>query len=530
MDHATRSGRHRAVDGVDLDLFPGEVLALVGESGSGKSTTARAILGLSGRARVGGRILLHGSGGTRTDVLTATERRLRQVRGGEIGFVPQDPAAALNPVQRVGAQVAEAVRLHHRTDRAGARTNAVRLLGEAGLPDPARIALRLPHELSGGMRQRVLVAMALAGGPRLLVADEPTSALDATVQHRLLDHLDHLRSEQNLSMLLITHDLGVAADRAHRIAVMSAGRIVEQGPADAVLHRPGHTYTRALLEAAPGLDDPTGADAPRTDPNANDGPPLVRVENLIKDYGGPEPAVAGVDLTLERGRTYALVGESGSGKTTTARTVIGLTRPTSGSVLFDGVDLTSLRGSRLRRMRRRFQVVYQDPYASLDPRTGAAASVAEPLRAFRVGDRAWRRARAVELLDRVGLHASTADRRPGELSGGQLQRVAIARALALEPDLVVCDEPVSALDVRVQARILDLLAELQRDLGVAYLFISHDLAVVRRVAHRVGVMHRGRIVEEADVRTLFAAPEHEHTHELLAAVPGRARAHREIPV
>ncbi|MFL1375900.1 MULTISPECIES: dipeptide ABC transporter ATP-binding protein [unclassified Nocardiopsis] len=516
VDYRTPAGLRPAVRGVSLDVAPGEVLALVGESGSGKSTTAHAVLGLLPPARIDGSIVLARRDGTALDVTAAGEDRLRQVRGGEVGLIPQDPMAALNPVQRIGRQVAEVLRIHGLADRAGAAREAVELLAQAGLPDPERAARAHPHELSGGMRQRALVAMALAGRPRLLVADEPTSALDVTVQRRLLDHLERLRAEQGLAMLLITHDLGVAADRAHRVAVMHEGRVVEEGPAGEVLTRPAHSYTRALIDAAPGLN----ADAEAAPPPPAAERPLVRARGLAKAFG-PHRAVDGVDLAVHPGETLALVGESGSGKTTTARMVAALTRPTEGSVEFDGVDPAGLGARDLRLLRRRVQVVHQDPYSSLDPKMTVARIVAEPLRAFGVGDRRSRRARALELLERVALPADAADRRPRELSGGQRQRVAIARALALEPDLVVCDEPVSALDVRVQAQILDLLAGLQRDLGVAYLFISHDLAVVRRIAHRVAVMREGRVVEEGPVAELFADPRHDYTRDLLAAIPGR---------
>ncbi|MEE2040010.1 ABC transporter ATP-binding protein [Nocardiopsis sp. CT-R113] len=535
--YRTRTGTRPAVRGISLDLRPGEVLALVGESGSGKSTTAHTVVGLLPPAEVSGSITLFRRDGAPVDTVTASEADLRALRGGEVGLIPQDPMASLNPVQRVGAQVAEALRIHGHADRRTAPAAAVALLADAGLPDPGGAARAHPHELSGGMRQRALVAMALAGRPRLLIADEPTSALDVTVQRRLLDHLERLRAEQGLAMLLITHDLGVAADRAHRVAVMSEGRVVEEGPAEKVLTSPEHPYTRALIDAAPGLGPahPVLARPSRSPAEvrgraprepAVPATPLVRVKGLAKTFPGGRRAVDGVDFHIGRGETYALVGESGSGKTTTARMLLRLTRPTGGTVEFDGTDVTGLRGAALRRLRRRMQIVYQDPYSSLDPRMSVAETVAEPLRAFGEGDRRQRRARAAALLDRVALPADTADRRPGELSGGQRQRVAIARALALNPDLVVCDEPVSALDVRVQAQILRLLAELQRELSVSYLFISHDLAVVRQIAHRVGVMRGGVLVEEGDTGALFEAPADEYTRELLAAVPGSGAALR----
>jgi len=530
LDVAYRQGRDRwlpAVRGVDLTVSPGEVVALVGESGSGKSTTAHAVVGLlpPGGVVRAGRITFAG-----TELAGASERVLRGVRGTGIGLVPQDPAVSLNPVQRVGAQVAEVLRLHGLADRRSAAVRAVEELDRAGLPDAAVRARQYPHELSGGMRQRVLIAIALAARPRLLVADEPTSALDVTVQRQILDHLAALVADLGTAVLLITHDLGVAGDRADRIAVMSRGGIVESGTPSALLGAPSHAYTRALVAAAPSLQ--VTQPPPPPSPPSPMGPapvPVLALRDLVKDYPLPRTAgdgpravraVDGVSLQVLPGRTYALVGESGSGKSTTARLALRLLEPTSGQVSVDGEDVTHARGEPLRALRRRMQLVYQNPYASLDPRFDVEALVTEPLRAFGIGDRTARRARAVELLDRVALPSSVLHRRPRELSGGQRQRVAIARALAPSPDLVVCDEPVSALDVSVQAQVLDLLRRLQADLGVAYLFISHDLAVVRSVAHDVGVMRAGRIVESGPAEQVLGDPQHEYTRTLLDAVPG----------
>ncbi|SEO46303.1 dipeptide ABC transporter ATP-binding protein [Trujillonella endophytica] len=529
VSYATRSGPVPAVRGVDLDVFPGEVVALVGESGSGKSTTAHAVVGL---LPAGGRIdggSIHFSG---RDLTGASEKELQLVRGARIGLVPQDPTVSLNPTRRIGAQVAEVLRVHGLAGRREAAERAVALLGRAGLSEPAVRARQFPHELSGGMRQRALIAVAIAAGPQLLVADEPTSALDVTVQRRILDHLDTLTRELGTAVLLVTHDLGVAADRAQRIAVMSGGRIVETGPTEQVLTDPRDPYTQRLLASAPSLAAARRAASPvavrKGDVPARE--PLVVAEGLSKDFplprGGSGPrvlhAVRNVSFTVERGRTTALVGESGSGKSTTARMVLALTEPTAGRVTFDGTDVTGVRGAALRAFRRRAQLVYQNPYASLDPRFSIEEVVTEPLRAFRVGDRASRATRARELLGRVSLPASVLQRRPAELSGGQRQRVAIARALALAPELVVCDEPVSALDVSVQAQVLELLAELQADTGVSYLFISHDLAVVRQVAHAVVVLRDGEVVESGSTDAIFDAPTHEYTRELLAAIPGTA--------
>ncbi|MGD9988501.1 MAG: dipeptide ABC transporter ATP-binding protein [Pseudonocardia sp.] len=519
-----------ALRGVSLDVAPGEVVAVVGESGSGKSTLAHAVVGLlPPNASVGaGSVTLGGD-----ELLGRSERTMRPIRGARIGLVPQDPTVSLNPVQRVGGQVAEALRVHGLAGRRSARLAAIDLLERAGLPDPHVRARQYPHELSGGMRQRVLIAIAIAAGPELLIADEPTSALDATVQKRILDHVEDLTRESGTAVLLVTHDLGVAADRADRIVVMSGGRLVEQGPTAAVLAAPTDPYTRSLLAAAPGLAAASAPPTPartvgpaRRGPTAT--PPLVSVRGLVKDFPLPRSAGRGavlravddVSFDLGRGETLALVGESGSGKSTTARLVLRLADPTAGTASFDGTDVTTLRGEAWRALRRRAQLVHQNPYASLDPRFTIAEVVAEPLRASAVGSAAERRARAADLVDRVALPGSVLDRRPAELSGGQRQRVAIARALALEPDLVVCHEPVSALDVSVQAQVLDLLAELQTEQQLAYLFISHDLAVVRRVAHRVGVMRDGKLLELAPTEELFASPRADCTRELLAAVAG----------
>ncbi|MFI1034730.1 dipeptide ABC transporter ATP-binding protein [Streptomyces sp. NPDC020951] len=530
VSYRTRGGVVEAVRGVDLDVRPGEVTAVVGESGSGKSTTAHAIIRLlaanggidAGTVRFG-----------RHDLTALSERELRTVRGAQIGLVPQDPTVSLNPVKRIGEQVAEVLRIHGLATRRSATAAAVEILDRAGLPDAATRARQYPHELSGGMRQRALIAVAIAAGPKLIIADEPTSALDVTVQRVILDRLQELTEESGTAVLLVTHDLGVAADRARRIVVMSEGRVVEAGPTREVLDNPRHEYTRQLLAAAPSLATarPRAVTVPGPVPAAEP-VPLVEVRGLVKEFRLPAArgsarslrAVDDVGFTLHRGRTLALVGESGSGKSTTARMVLRLTDPTSGRILFDGADVTAARGAEARALRRRAQLVYQNPYASLDPRFSIGEVITEPLRAFKVGDRASRLDRARELLDRVALPASVLDRRPAELSGGQRQRVAVARALALSPDLVVCDEPVSALDVSVQAQVLDLLAELQADTGVAYLFISHDLAVVRQIAHEVAVMKAGRIVETGTADELFARPAHAYTRELLAAIPGRGHA------
>ncbi|MFJ4656269.1 dipeptide ABC transporter ATP-binding protein [Nocardia sp. NPDC088792] len=520
VEYRGSTGTTTAVQGVSLEVRPGETLALVGESGSGKSTLAHAVIGLlHGGVITGGEISF---GDERIEA--ASQRALQRIRGARIGLVPQDPGTSLNPVQRIGDQVGEVLRIHGRADRRTARLEAVRILEEAGLDRPELRARQYPQDLSGGQRQRVLIGMALACRPELVIADEPTSALDVTVQRRILDHLAARTREAGTAVLLITHDLAVAAERADRIAVMQHGLIVETGAAADVLGNPQHEYTRRLIAAAPALD-PVESRTSAGD-RAAAGPPLLSATGLRKTFhiarGVELTAVADVSLEIGRGETLAVVGESGSGKSTTARIIARLAEADAGTVTFDGADITALRGARLRELRRRIQVVYQNPYVSLNPKLTIEKIVAEPLQAFGIGDRRSRRASVEELLDQVALPGGYLDRRPSELSGGQRQRVAIARALALRPELLVLDEPVSALDVSVQAQILELLERLQSELGLAYLFISHDLAVVRRLADRVAVMRQGRIVETAATTALFGDPQHEYTRELLAAVPRAA--------
>ncbi|MFQ6393846.1 dipeptide ABC transporter ATP-binding protein [Nocardia sp. KC 131] len=508
-----------ALAGASLTVARGEVVALVGESGSGKSTLAQAVIGLLGANAeiISGTISFDGE-----VIDTKSERALRGIRGARIGYVPQDPGLSLNPVQRVGDQVAEALIVHGRADRHGARLRAVELLAEAGLDRPELRASQYPHELSGGQRQRVLIAAALICGPELVIADEPTSALDATVARRVLDGLAEQIAARGTAVLLITHDLAVAAERADRLVVLNGGEVVETGTTAQVLAQPRHPYTKRLLAASPSLA-PFGGFRPR---RASEGTPLLSVRQVHKRFraraGGSVTAVAGVGFDLGRGETLSLVGESGSGKSTTARIALRLTEPDSGAVTFDGHELTKVRGPELRALRQRFQVVYQNPYASLDPRWRVESIIEEPLRAYGVGDRKARRARVRELLGQVALPERFTQRRPAELSGGQRQRVAIARALALHPDLLVLDEPVSALDASVQAQILDLLDRLQTELRLSYLFISHDLAVVRRISDRVAVMREGRIVETGYTTDIFDSPQHEYTRELLSAIPARS--------
>jgi peptide/nickel transport system ATP-binding protein len=515
-----RSGRRdvEAVRGIGFSVAPGERVAVVGESGSGKSTTAAAVVRLlAANATITGTIRFAGE-----DVGALGAQSFRALLGRRIGYVPQDPTVSLNPVKTIGQQVAEVLTIHRVADRRSALEQAVQALERAGIDRPAERARQYPHQLSGGQRQRVLIAIALAARPELVIADEPTSALDVTVQRRILDQLDELTAEAGASTLLITHDLGIAADRADRILVLSGGELVEAGTPDQVLGSPQHSYTRALLAAAPSLNTAGGTFLTRARAGRVQKAPeaLLVASGLVKDFGANR-AVDDVSLTIHRGRTLALVGESGSGKTTTSRLVLRLDEPTAGRIEFDGDDVTAARGAALRRLRRRIQVVHQNPYASLNPRLRVADLVAEPLHSQGIGSRRERSARARLLLDQVGLPSDAVDRRPSELSGGQRQRVAIARALAVQPDLVVLDEPVSALDVRVQAQVLDLLARLQAELGVAYLFISHDLAVVRQVSDDVAVLRDGRVVETGPVDDVFDAPSHPYTRDLLEAIPGR---------
>ncbi|MEU7832564.1 MULTISPECIES: ABC transporter ATP-binding protein [unclassified Nonomuraea] len=507
-----------AVQGISFTVEPGEVVAVVGESGSGKTTTAHSIIGLlpPNATLDSGQILLGDS-----DLATWSTRRMESIRGAQIGLIPQDPSNSLNPVKTVGAQIGEVLRIHKRGDRRTISRRVVDLLTRVGLPDPETRARQYPHELSGGMRQRVLIAIAIALEPRLVIADEPTSALDVTVQRRILDLIDDLRAEFGTAVLLVTHDLGIAANRSDRLIVMKDGRIEEQGPSSQVLSVPQAAYTGQLLRDAPALS----VREFRAVAEATDEEPAIVVRDLVKEFRvGRRPfrAVDGVSFEVRPGTTHALVGESGSGKTTTARMVVRFAEPTSGTVTIAGAG-TVVGGRAGRDFRRHVQLVYQNPYGSLDPRQSIAAIVEEPLRNFRLGDRAARRRRVRDLMERVALPESLLDRRPRELSGGQRQRVAIARALAVDPGVVVLDEAVSALDVTVQAQILDLLEELQRDLGLTYLFISHDLAVVRQISHTVSVMNKGRIVEFGTTQRVFTDPQHDYTRELLAAIPEPVR-------
>lgn len=524
----TEDGVVRAVDGLSFELAPGGALAIVGESGSGKSTAAYALLGLhrGTGARITGSVRVAGH-----DVSAADDAELRRVRGGVAAMVFQDPLSSLDPYQAIGDQIAEVHRVHRPgASRRDARARAAEVLGRVGIPDATRRVRSRPHEFSGGMRQRALIAMALACEPRLLVADEPTTALDVTVQAQILGLLRELREETGMGLILVTHDLGVAAGSVDDLLVMKDGRAVERGPVRALLGAPREPYTRDLLAAVPRIDvRRTGLRAPSADcpsggssDGSSDGAPLLEATGLRREFGRGKRAVTAVDevsLTVRAGETVGVVGESGSGKTTLGRMLVRLLEPTGGELRYRGRDIGALRERELRTFRSELQMVFQDPVSSLNPRRSVGESIADPLRAAgKLGD-AEIVARVRELLERVGLDPGAYHRYPHEFSGGQRQRVGIARALAPEPRLIVCDEPVSALDVTTQAQVVRLLGELQRDLGLALVFIAHDLAVVRQVSDRLVVMRGGRIVEEGPADSVYEQPRHPYTQGLLAAVP-----------
>ena len=510
----------RAVEELSFELAAGRALGIVGESGSGKSATALALLGLhrGTPARVTGEITVDG-----TALHTASDQEIRRLRGSRIAMVFQDPLSSLDPYYSVGDQIAEVYRAHTGAARRAARVHAIEVLDRVGIEDAARRVDARPHEFSGGMRQRALIAMALACEPRVLVADEPTTALDVTVQAQILDLLSDLRADTGMALVLVTHDFGVVASVADDVLVMKEGRAVEHGPATRVLSRPEALYTRSLISAVPRID------APRPVRNVPSTDPLLRVEQVHKHFPAPGgfalrrmPALRAVDgasLEVRRGEALGIVGESGSGKTTLARMMVSLLEPTSGRIVFDGEDLTALPERRLRPSRRDRQMVFQDPVASLNPRRTVGESVAEPLRAHGERDERSIRRTVQRLLEDVGLETAHYDRFPHEFSGGQRQRIGIARALVLRPKLVVCDEPVSALDVTTQAQVVRLLADLREQLGLTLVFVSHDLAVVRQVSDRVVVMRHGQVVESADAETLYTNPQHPYTRTLLDAVP-----------
>jgi len=547
----TSSGPVKGVRSANLEVFPGETVAIVGESGSGKSTTAMAIAHLLAKngSITGGQILFEGR-----DITHVSEKEIRVLRGDQVGLVPQDPMSNLNPMWKVGSQIRETLAANGVATGAEARKRTVQLLEEAGLSDAERRAEQYPHEFSGGMKQRALIAMGLAARPKLLVADEPTSALDVTVQQQILDHLDHLTGELGVAVLLITHDLGLAAERAQHLVVMYKGQVVESGPALELLQDPQHPYTKRLISAAPSLssrrlvsaaqraevreqaqeqaqghETALEAAADRTVEASHDPDAVIEVQNLTKSFpirgkvpwrSTPFLAVDDVSFSLRRGTTTAIVGESGSGKSTVAQMVLKLLEPTSGRVLFEGQDVAGLGRRQLKALRRRVQPIFQNPYGTLDPMYSIYRTIEEPMRLHGIGDARSREAKVRDLLDKVALPAAMMRRYPNELSGGQRQRVAIARALSLDPEVVICDEAVSALDVLVQAQVLELLNDLQAELGLSYLFITHDLAVVRQIADSTLVMEKGKVVEQGTTDEVFHSPQQDYTRRLLAAIPG----------
>ncbi len=509
--------RANAVSDVDLVLRAGKVTCLIGESGSGKSLVARSILGLlpGPHVRVGsGRILFEGQ-----DLAVAPQHKMRAIRGAKIGMIFQEPMTALNPLHTIGRQLDEVLRIHTPLGKAARRARVLELIDSVHLPEPGRIIRSFPHQLSGGQRQRAMIAMALLLNPRLLIADEPTTALDVTTQAQILYLIRELQREHGTSVLFITHDFGVVADIADEVAVLQRGTLVERGTAAAVLGAPGHPYTKALIAAVPKLVPPAGRPA-------NTQPFIVEARDVAKTYGARSlfggrvtRALAGVTVELRRGETLGLVGESGSGKSTLARAITRLLPIDGGEILLDGVDIAQLSRSQLRPVRKRVQMVFQDPYASLDPRQRIIDIIAEgPI--IHGTPPAKAREEAQALLGLVGLDPSAARRFPHEFSGGQRQRIGIARALALHPEVLVADEPVSALDVSVQAQVLALLADIKARLHLSMLFVTHDLRVALQVCDRIAVMKQGEVVEVAPTAEIFFHPQHSYTKALFAAVPG----------
>nr|WP_109864595.1 dipeptide ABC transporter ATP-binding protein [Achromobacter xylosoxidans] len=552
VDFNTENGVFRAVENLDFDVRPGKTLAIVGESGSGKSVTSMAIMRLTdynnGRIATG-QILFRDGDDREVDLTAASDEQMRAIRGNDIAMIFQEPMTSLNPVFTIGDQIIEAIMLHQQLSRSAARKAARALLEKVRLPDAEQLLDRYPHQLSGGMRQRVMIAMALSCQPRLLIADEPTTALDVTIQAQILNTIRELQRDLGTAVIFITHDMGVVAEMADDVVVMLRGRKVEQGPVEEIFRAPKHPYTRALLAAVPRLGSLTGRDLPLRTPQtvlegdtlrevgetreqdtARYDEPVLRVEKLTTRFDVGHNlfgrvthrvhAVEEVSFDVYPGETLALVGESGSGKSTIGKTLQQLVAPTSGAVRYNGQDIFSMDAAGRQRLRQEIQYIFQDPYASLDPRKTVAFSIAEPIRTHRLlTDEAAIARRVGELLEQVGLKPEHARRYPHEFSGGQRQRVCIARALASDPKLIIADESVSALDVSIQAQILNLLMDLQKDRGLSYLFITHDMAVVEKVSHRVAVLYLGQIVELGTRRQIFESPQHAYTRKLLAAVP-----------
>ncbi len=525
IDFRISRGPTSVVAGLDLDVRPGELVALLGESGSGKTVTARAIMGIQDEAATvrADRLDLDG-----TSLLGLSDDQRRRLRGDSMSMVLQDALSSLNPVLSIGDQIGEIFRVHRALGRKQARARAIELLDIVGIASPAARVDDYPHQFSGGMRQRILIAMAIALEPKLLIADEPTTALDVTVQAQILRLLHDLRGRLDMGVLLITHDIGVVTEVADRLVVMHHGRVVEQGDADTVFATPSDAYTRRLLGSAPR---PEPARVLSAENLAGD--PILQVSDLARTFVTGSAlakktvkAVAGVDLVLRRGETLGIVGESGSGKSTLARMVVGLESVDRGSVLYRGEDVTRRTRGRRPAAQAGVGMVFQDPYTSLDPRMRVRDVIAEPHAVARIGTAASRRDRVAQLLELVGLQPDMMERFPHQFSGGQRQRIGIARSLMRDPDVLVCDEPVSALDVTIQAQVVDLLVDIQERLGLSILFISHDLSVVRNLAHRVLVMYRGEVVETGGTEQIFEDPQHDYTRSLLASIPPLTRAER----
>jgi len=548
-----------AVRNLSFHVDRGETLAVVGESGSGKSVTSLALMRLvehGGGKIVGGQMHLRRRNGEVLDLANASPAAMRGVRGADIAMIFQEPMTSLNPVFTVGEQIAESIRLHQGKTHSQAKAEALRMLELVRIPEARNVLGRYPHQLSGGMRQRVMIAMALSCKPSLLIADEPTTALDVTIQAEILQLIRALQQELHMAVVFITHDMGVVAEVADRVLVMYKGDRVEEGPSGTVFAQPAHPYTRALLSAVPRLGSMQGTDGParfpllRVDGTAaavdttpqpaasHDVQPILRVRDLVTRFDVPTGifgrvtrrvhAVEQVSFDLYPGETLALVGESGCGKSTTGRSLLRLVDSQSGSIEFAGQNIGELKGPALQTLRRNIQFIFQDPFASLDPRVPVGYSIMEPLLVHKVASGKDAQQRVEWLLDKVGLQAAHASRYPHEFSGGQRQRICIARALALNPKVVIADESVSALDVSIQAQIVNLMLDLQKEFGVAFLFISHDMAVVERISHRVAVMYLGQIVEIGPRRAIYENPQHAYTKKLMSAVPIADPARRHL--
>lgn len=551
IDFKTDDGIVKAVKNISFNIPRGKTVGLVGESGSGKSVTSLSIMRLIPNPPgdiSSGSITFDG-----TDLLKLRESKMREIRGNKISMIFQEPMTSLNPVFTVGDQIAETILLHQNVSKKEAHGKTLELMDQVGIPDPEKRIKSYPHELSGGQRQRIMIAMAIACNPSLLIADEPTTALDVTIQKQILELLHDLQKKYKMSMLFITHDLGVIADIADEVVVMYRGDIVEKGTTEQIFKDPKHPYTKGLLACRPSLERnplrlPTVSDFMSADgtaktfdvaamakekiikPISAEHPVLLELKDVKKHFpikGGifgkvrsHVKAVDGVSLEVRKGRTLGLVGESGCGKSTLGRTILRLIEPTSGEIKYNGVNIPSLNSTDLRKLRRKMQIIFQDPYASLNPRMTIASAITEPMAIHGLGkNKDERMEMAAELMDKVGLERKFLNRYPHEFSGGQRQRICIARALAVQPDFIICDESVSALDVSIQAQILNLLLDLQKEMDLTYIFISHDLAVVKFIADEVAVMYNGKVVEKSDALSIYENPQHEYTKKLLSAIP-----------